>query len=36
MNAIQLSGSKAEKPANDLGYGIPDFLKASKIISEKK
>ena len=36
MNAIQLSGSKADKPANDLGYGIPDFLKASKIISEKK
>jgi hypothetical protein len=36
MNAIQLSGSNAEKPTNDLGYGIPDFLKASKIISEKK
>jgi hypothetical protein len=36
MNAIQLSGSKAEKPANDLGYGIPDFWKATQILSGKK
>lgn len=36
MNAIQLSGSNAEKPSNDLGYGIPDFLKASQIVSGKK
>jgi subtilisin family serine protease len=36
MNAIELSGSSADKPTNDLGYGIPDFLKASGIISEKK
>lgn len=36
MNAIQLSGSNAEKPTNDLGYGIPDFKKASLILSKKK
>jgi serine protease AprX len=36
MTAIQLSGSNAENPANDLGYGIPDFLKASQIVSGKK
>ena len=36
MNAVQQSGSNSGKPANDLGYGIPDFLKASKILLEKK
>lgn len=36
MNAIQLSGNNAEKPTNDVGYGIPDFWKASQIVSEKK
>ncbi|MFM8241621.1 MAG: serine protease, partial [Crocinitomicaceae bacterium] len=36
MTAIQLSGSNAEKPSNDLGYGIPDFQKASVILSKKK
>ena len=36
MNAIQLSGNNSEKPSNDLGYGIPDFLKASQIVSGKK
>jgi hypothetical protein len=36
MNAIQLSGNNAEKPTNDVGYGIPDFWKASQLVSEKK
>ena len=36
MNAVQQSGSNSGKPSNDLGYGIPDFLKASKILTEKK
>jgi len=36
MNAIQQSGSKANNPSNNLGYGIPDFFMASKIISDKK
>ena len=36
MNAVQQSGSNSGNPSNDLGYGIPDFLNASKILTEKK
>jgi serine protease AprX len=35
MNAVQLSGSLADKPTNELGFGIPDFWKASQLMNTK-
>lgn len=34
--AIKQSGSQADKPDNELGYGIPDFMKAYRILKEQR
>ena len=36
MHAVEQSASNSQNPSNELGYGIPDFMKADKLLSEKK
>ncbi len=35
MDAVRKSGSQADAPDNELGYGIPDFLKAYQLLKGK-
>ena len=34
MNAIRRSASQADRPDNQLGYGIPDFQRAFQLLSQ--
>ena len=36
IKAVKDSGHQAENPDNELGHGIPDFLKAHRMLSEVK
>ncbi len=35
MDAVRKSGNQADNPDNELGYGIPDFLKAYELLKGK-
>jgi len=36
MRAVEASSNNATTPTAEMGYGIPDFTKADKLLSEKK
>ena len=36
MDAVRQSGNQADAPDNELGYGIPDFLKAYQLLAKGK
>jgi hypothetical protein len=36
MRAVEESSTNAINPNAEMGYGIPDFAKADKLLSEKK
>lgn len=36
IDAVRQSASQADKPDNELGYGLPDFAKAYQILSKKQ
>lgn len=36
MRAVEASSSEASNPTAEMGYGIPDFFTADKLLSEKK